>query len=147
MILIYLLCLTGQVLSEQTGMKNIAYLSKVHKLTNYYVYIADVYLSLGGVRIANNSHVDIDNIGTTDNDTNALLCHTGSADGDWYYHNNTITEDISAVNNTNIIFSDRLNQTVIKLFRNNTSVIEGQFYCLVNGTEQIVAVYVNICKS
>ena len=114
------------------------------------LYTADVSLSLGGTRIANNSHVDIDSIGTTGSDTDSLLCHTDSVDVvdvDWYYHDGTIVEDRSAVNNTTTTVSEWLNQTVTKLYRTNTSTTGRQFYCMVNGTEWIVAVHVAICKS
>ena len=106
-----------------------------------YVYTAGVYLSLGGIRIANNSHVDIDSIGTSDSDTDALLCHTGGAEGDWHYHNSTNVGDISAANNT-CAFVSKKNQTVVKLFRTNTMTIGERFYCMVNSTLN----YINICK-
>ena len=97
-----------------------------------HVYTAGVYLSLRGTIIANNSHVDIDNIGTTSNDTDALLCHTDGVDGDWYHNNTNIT---SSVNNMSAFISNK-NQTVVKLFRktSDTTTIGGQFYCRTNGT-------------
>ena len=103
--------------------------------------MADVYLSLGGIRIANNSHIDIDNIGTTDDNTDALLCHTGSVDGDWYYHNLTIVKDVSIADNTSAFVSDR-DLTGVKLLRTNTSTRGGQFYCMAN----VTLYYINICK-
>ena len=110
------------------------------------MYVADVHLSLGGTRIANNSYVDIDSIGTSGSDTDALLCHTDNyTDGDWYYdNNNTIVRNASIANNTRAFVSDK-NLTVVKLFRTNTSesIIGGQFYCMVNETS---VYYINIGK-
>ena len=106
-----------------------------------YVYTAGVYLSLGGIRITNNSHVDIDSIGTSDSDTDALLCHTDGADGKWHYYNSTNVEDISAVKDTSAFVSNK-NQTVAKLFRTNTTTIGERFYCMANG----ILNYINICK-
>jgi hypothetical protein len=143
LIWIGLLYLTGQVLSEPGMKKNSSIVStectKSIKEDHYtmYTYAADVHLSLGGTRVANNSHIDIDSIGTSGSDTDALLCHTGSLEGDWYDHNETVVADTA-----------RLNDTVIKLFPNNASKIEGQFYCLVNSTKfEEIAVYINIGKS
>jgi hypothetical protein len=127
----------------------------VHKtnqsISLYYVYVyaADVHLSLGGTRIANNSHVDIDSIGTSgsDSDSDALLCHTNSTDGGWYYRNNNTLSTVlntSNVDNTSAFVSDK-NMTVVKLFRTNKSesTVGGQFYCMVNET---LLHYINIGK-
>ena len=100
------------------------------------------YLSLGGIKIANNSHVDIDSIGTIDSDTDALLCHTDSADGNWYNSNGSIVGNESIADNTSAFVSDR-DPTSVKLFRTNTSSMGGQFYCTVNGTPHS---YINICE-
>ena len=112
---------------------------------HYHVCVADVHLSLGGIRIANNSYVDIDSIGTSGSDTDALLCHTDNyTDGNWYYDNNTIVLNTSIANSTRAFVSDK-NLTVVKLFRTNTSesIIGGQFYCRINNTP---VYYINIGK-
>ena len=108
-----------------------------------HVYTAGVYLSLGGTIIANNSHVDIDNIGTSDSGTDALLCHIiGSAKGDWYNSNGSIVANVFIANNTSSFVSDR-DSTSVKLFRTNTLSMGGQFYCMANGTPHY---YINICE-
>ena len=108
------------------------------------MYTAGIHLSLRGTTVTNNSYVDIDSIGTSDNDADALLCDTDSEDGDWYYHNDTVVKDVSAANNTSAFVSNR-NEMVIKLFRTNTSTVGGQFYCMANDTNQIL-IYVTICE-
>ena len=112
-----------------------------------YMYVADVHLSLGGTRIANNSYVDIDSIGISGSDTDALLYHTDNyTDGDWYYdnNNNTIVLNTSIANSTRAFVNNK-NLTVVKLFRTNTSesIIGGQFYCKINNTP---VYYINIGK-
>ena len=123
---------------------------------------AGVYLSLGGTKIANNSFVDIDSIGS--NDTSALLCHTNKLDccnymslneteqGNWYFDNGTAHEEITATNTSNMLFVSNRGQGVIRLLLNhlvdnNTETMIGHFYCLIsdaNGTDHTI--HVNICE-
>ena len=116
------------------------------------LYPAGVYLSLEGQTIANNSYIDIDEIGISDDST--LMCHTNRTssmvEGNWYYPNGTIVETEGESNMSDAFF--RVNKTggVISLFKTSSNIASsetGQFYCIILNANNInQTLYVNICE-
>ena len=109
-------------------------------------------LSLRGVTIHNNSHINIDDIGGN-NDQEALLCHTDNVNcctrehtdsqrdeealGEWYYGNGsmvsfvdgTIDNDSRNDSFINSNFFASSGQSVIRLFYRGSSINGGKFCC------------------
>ena len=112
-----------------------------------------VRLSLKGAAIANNSFVDVDDIG--DNNGNALLCHTDKIDccpgntaaGDWYFPNESRVKSI--IDNMRLklasYFSRSRGTSVVRLIRVGAPTERGRFYCQVpNASGVIQTISVNI---
>ena len=108
----------------------------------------NVSLSLRGAPIANNSYVDVDDIGVNEN---ALLCHTDKRDccshqnraGEWYFPSGTRV-GISG-NSQDEFYRDRATQVVRLNHRQGTSTERGLFLCQVPDSNHILQiVYINI---
>ena len=112
-----------------------------------------VWLTLKGAAIANNSYVDVDDIGNNDED--ALLCHTNktaccrfsNAAGNWYFPNDGRVEttiDNMRLNLTSH-FSRNRGTRLVRLLRFGAPTERGRFYCQVpDANDEIQTIYVNI---
>jgi hypothetical protein len=113
-------------------------------------------LSLHGAVIANDSYVNVNDIGDQDHD--ALLCHTDKVScctsmigqqraGEWYYPNGTTVGTIGQsiyTGHTSYFFRSRLTQTVL-LRRVNHPSERGKFCCEVpNAYNLIQSICVNV---
>ena len=107
-------------------------------------------MSLRGQSIANNSYVDVDDIGE---DENALLCHTNKIDccrypnraGEWYFPNGTRVGIVGG--SSDDFYRDRGTQIVRLNHRIGSFTARGLFRCEVldaSGTNR--RIYVNIGK-
>ena len=121
-------------------------------MNNNLLDVADgVTLSINGMAIANNSYVDVRDIG--DSDENALLCRTDKLAcctgrlkaGEWYYPNRTTVNNMGDSKTTspdNYFYRDR-GQSVVRLKRVGNPHQRGLFWCEVitryNGTQNIFA--------
>ena len=100
--------------------------------------IGRVTLSLNGTTIANNSYVDVRDIGDTDD--NALHCQTDKMNccesppnraGEWYYPNVTTVknhDDSMAASPNNYFYRNR-GQSVVRLKRVENPSQRGLFWC------------------
>ncbi len=125
---------------------------------------ADVFLSLRGNHILNNSYVDVNEIGAGGaggiSDIEGLLCHTNKMDccgsgqvsggdilGHWFFPNGTVVNSRSSNLNagrTDFFFRNRF-QSVVRLLRVGQPLETGFFRCEVpdaSNTNQ--SLYVNI---
>jgi hypothetical protein len=104
---------------------------------------AGVKLSLNGTFIANNSYVDIDDIGEGDD---ALLCHTNKTKccgspfriGEWYYPNGTRVVDLLQVWSQDEFYRNRGTQVVRLSHRQGTFTERGRFRCDIPDTRNDV---------
>ena len=114
----------------------------------------DVYLSLNGTIIPNNSYVIINDIGTVGDDT-ALLCHTnhpadtpGGTDG-MHSGGNWFRPDGSVVSSSGSSegFRRSRGSMVIRLYRNTATgpPVEGIYRCeVMDDTDTLQIVYVGL---
>ena len=112
-----------------------------------------VTLSLNGSPIANDSYVDVDDIGG-DNE-GALLCQTDKTGcctnpqvGEWYFPDMTSVKSysLSRVHGENFFYRNR-NDRVVRLIRHGAPSERGLFYCqLPNANNIVQTIYVNIGK-
>ena len=107
---------------------------------NLHADLSGVKLSLHGVDIANNSYVNVNDIGVEDRD--ALLCHTDNRNcctnmigqqraGEWYFPNGTTVETVgynNYIGHTSYFFRSRGTQTVLLRRESYPSEI-GKFCC------------------
>ena len=107
-----------------------------------------VYLSLREVYIANNSYVDVDDIGV---DENALLCHTIKSDccgrpnraGEWYFPNGITVGTRGGSQDE--FYRDRGTQVVRLNRRQGTFTDRGLFRCEVpDSWNTMQTIYVNV---
>ena len=128
------------------------------------IYINDIYsgvfLQLDGVRLPNNSLVDIDDIpdeNIVGSDTvaiaNALMCMTDLVEccnaaqrdvpgslGEWYYPDGSLVKYRGT-------FRRNRGRSVVRLWRNNNPMERGRFYCELPDAQTVNQTnYVNICK-
>ena len=111
-----------------------------------------VQLSLRGVAIANNSYVDVDDIGEGDNA--GLLCHTNKTNccgqrpnraGEWYFPNEDMKVEILALSPANNFFYRNRGQRVVRLNRRGSPSERGLFRCEVPNANNVnQTIYVNI---
>ena len=114
-----------------------------------FIFVVGVSLILNGTEIANNSYVDVDDIGANEN---ALLCHTDKHDccrehpnraGEWYFPNGTVVGTGGASQDE--FYRDRATQVVRLNRRQGTSTERGLFLCQVPDSNHILQiVYINI---
>ena len=129
-----------------------------HNLTCYCVLLATsgVYLSLKGAYLANNSYVDVDDIGE---DENALICHTNKTGcchyyddraGEWYFPNGSSvqTRDGNRYSGLTEYFYRNRGESIVRLNRYGNSPLErGHFYCeLPDANDVNKTLHVNICE-
>ena len=112
-----------------------------------------VSLSLNGTTIANDSYVDVNDIGHV-NDS-ALLCHTNKSDccrsnnvniSNWFFPNDTRVQsfEIFLGKNTSS-FSRNRGDRVVRLLRARTPAERGRFYCQVPDVNGVIqTIFVNI---
>ena len=115
--------------------------------------MSGIYLSLRGVYIANNSYVDVDDIGEADA---ALLCHTNKIDccrffreGEWYFPNSSQvqTEAWHYSSGFSEFFYRNRQEQAVRLNRRGNPLERGHFHCVIpdaNYVNQILNV--NICE-
>jgi hypothetical protein len=114
--------------------------------------IDGIGLMLKGTRIANNSYVDVDDIG--EGDDNALLCTTSNTNccnqtnrrGDWYFLGST---DMEVGTLGNLQASDKFYRNrgsgVVRLNRRGRTSKRGRFRCEVpDANDKTQMVFVNI---
>ena len=120
-------------------------------LSTVTIPLAGVWLSLNGTDIANNSYVDINDIGRGDN-RNGLQCHTNNTDccngstatgSNWYFPDGTRVESPGI--DSSYFFRLR-GPSVVHLRRRQTTPTErGRFRCQVSNAANISqTIYVNI---
>ena len=120
--------------------------------TNFTATESDsVRLTLKGAPIANNSYVDVDDIGEGDN---ALLCHTNKEDccgeypnraGEWYFTNGTMVGTEGGTQDE--FYRNRATKVVRLNHRQGTFTEKGCFLCKVpDASNTIQTVNVNIGK-
>ena len=126
-------------------------------LTCYNMYCvllatSGVYLSLKGAYLANNSYVDVDDIGE---DESALICHTNKTDccglnraGEWYFPNGSRVQRWSWNRHYSEYFYRNRDERIVRLNRYGNSPLErGHFYCeLPDANDVNKTLYVNICE-
>ena len=111
-----------------------------------------VRLTLNNASIANNSYVDVDDIGEGDA---ALLCHTnktgccgdrnGLREGEWYFPNGDIVRTMGG--NEDEFYRDRATKVVRLNHQQGTFAERGCFRCNVpDASNTTQTVYVNIGK-
>ena len=116
------------------------------------IIITELFLSLRGTPIDNDSFVDVDDIGNRDNPDNRLLCHTnetnccggsdpGSATGIWRFHDGTAPPTAAALGSGTGFGRDR-GTSVVRLVRQGNPSERGRFRCELLGN----TTYVNICE-
>ena len=114
-------------------------------LNLHYIFAAEgVHLSLRGVSIANNSYVDVDNIGVNDN---ALLCHTNKSTccetptayraGHWYFPNEMPVKILGSNPPENVFYRNR-GPSIVRLNRRGNPSERGRFQCEVPDANTII---------
>ena len=127
-------------------------------------FSADVFLSLRGTHIPNNSYVDVNEIGAGGpggiSDIEGLLCHTNKMDccgsgqvpggdtlGHWFFPNGTVVNSRSSnvdAGRTDFFFRNRF-QSVVRLLRVGHPLEMGFFHCEVPNARNInQSLYVNV---
>ena len=116
------------------------------------IFAVGVRLTLNGAVIANDSYVNIGEVGVGHA---ALLCHTDQSGccfsnqkGHWYFPNGTtvesLTNNINAGRHTNIFIRNR-GTGVVRLNRFQSPLERGRFYCVVPDAKNMdQTLYVNI---
>ena len=110
-----------------------------------------VSLTLNGVPVANNSYVDIEDIGESDD---ALLCSTDKTDcctpddgtraGEWYFPDETKVSIRGANPPENLFYRNR-GQSVVRLNRHGNPSERGLFRCQVpDASNTMQSIYINI---
>ena len=120
------------------------------------ISFADVYLSLNDVIIPNNSHVVINDIGSTEN--TALICNTNRpvidnfntrhSGGDWYGPSGTVVRSIGSDDVPGFVTAR--GPMVVRLLRNTATdpPSEGIYHCVVeDDTMTEHALYVGLYNS
>ena len=113
-----------------------------------------VSLSLRGAAIANDSYIDVDDIGGGNED--ALLCQTNKIDcchgnnaaiSNWYFPSGFRVESIGYyidMGHTSYFTRNRGN-SVVRLLRSGAPTERGRFHCVVpNANDEMQTIYVNI---
>ena len=145
------------ILSQVYGQGDNTSLSAWYQFVDFaFLFVAEgVYLSLNGTSLANNSYVDVDDIGI---DVDALLCHTNkiyccgsksvnrSEDraGEWYSPCNE-KKKVGTLNNRKNVFYRNRGPSVVRLNRHGNPSQGGCFQCEVeNASNVIQMVFINI---
>ena len=136
----------------------------MHDIPNLTCYVycvllatSGVYLSLKGDYLANNSYVDVDDIGEQES---ALICHTNKTDccrsdpiraGEWYFPNGSRVQDghwNQQFSGVNEYFYRNRGEKIVRLNRYGNSPLErGHFYCeLPDANEIDKTLHVNISE-
>ena len=138
------------------------YAQTEHKCECTNQWYSGVFLELNGVRLRNNSLVDIDDIpdqvtvGFLTAAANALMCRTDLVAccnaglqglpqnvGDWYHPDGSIV----VFGGKSTPFRRNRNQSVINLWRNNNPIERGHFRCELPDAQNVNQTrYVNICE-
>ena len=111
-----------------------------------------LFLSLRGTPIDGDGFVDVDDIGSSDNPDNRLLCHTndtnccssldpGPAQGVWLLPNGAAPRTFHDLRDDTGYGRDR-GTSVVRLYRQNNPPERGRFSCELLGD----TIYVNICE-
>ena len=114
--------------------------------------MSGVYLSLKGVYLANNSYVDVDDIGE---DENALICYTNKTScchrpywvGEWLFPNGSNVQIVGWNQNSGAsgFFYRNRGDRVVRLNRYGNPLETGHFYCqLPDANDVIQILHVNI---
>ena len=116
------------------------------------LFAEGVQLSLKGASIANNSYVDVSDIGV---DGDALLCHTDKSgccggprdrEGEWYFLNGSnFKVDIKGNNPSENLFYRNRGTKIVRLNRLGSPPERGRFRCTVSNAKDVQqTVFVNI---